>query len=268
MQFIIYLSMTKDPCVFYWTINTIMRLHEIHSRADKITAIKKFTKWAKNKLNLSSSPKIRLSNNKEEVRNKRTFGTTQASGEVWVYLGNRNTADILRTLVHELVHCKQFSNGTANIDMDKKENLRIEDEANAMAGRLMREYGKKNVDIYEGRTGSMQDGVARALPATYAIPELKNQDPYLQYRFGVAIAGAKGAAQRKQDNVPEYNKESAWGENEIIVSYGIDMDHIIDDALSQLGLHGKRRLSTVASEESDNIGISSPLKAFKGYKRK
>ena len=53
--------------------------------------------------------------------------------------------------------------------------------------------------INEGKTGSLQDDVAKALPSTYAIPELKNQDPYLQYRFSVAIAGAKGAAKRKEE---------------------------------------------------------------------
>ena len=46
--------------------------------------------------------------------------------------------------------------------------------------------------ISEGRIGSIAPDVARALPATYVIPELPNQDPYLQYRFGVAMASAKG----------------------------------------------------------------------------
>lgn len=119
--------------------------------------------------------------------------------------------------------------------------------------------------ITEGRTGSIQDDVAKALPATYAIPELPNQDPYLQYRFGVAIAGAKGAKKRSEDNVPVFNKESAWGENEIVVSYGMDLDNIINDALKMMGMSGKKRLSTKKSEETNDVGKQSPVVAFKGY---
>lgn len=120
--------------------------------------------------------------------------------------------------------------------------------------------------ITEGRTGSLQDDVAKALPATYVIPELPNQDPYLQYRFGVAIAGAKGAKKRKEDNVPAFDGESAFGENEIVVSYGEDMGPIIADALKTMGIKGKKQLSTTKSEEVSDVGKASPVKAFKGYK--
>ena len=119
--------------------------------------------------------------------------------------------------------------------------------------------------ITEGRTGSIQDDVAKALPATYAIPELKNQDPYLQYRFGVAIAGAKGSEQRSKDNVPSYERESQWGENEIVVSYGHDAGEYIDDALKAMGMSGKKRLSTAASEETSDIDTKSPVVGFKGW---
>lgn len=121
--------------------------------------------------------------------------------------------------------------------------------------------------ITEGRTGSIQDDVAKALPATYAIPELPNQDPYLQYRFGVALAGAKGAKQRNEDNVPAFNEKSAWGENEIIVSYGEDMGDIINDALKMMGMSGKKRLSTVKSEETSDVGKTSPVKGFQGFSK-
>ena len=41
--------------------------------------------------------------------------------------------------------------------------------------------------------------VSRALPSTYSIPALPNSDFYKQYRFGVAIAGARSAEQRKTE---------------------------------------------------------------------
>lgn len=245
-----------------------MRLNEIRlSVKDKIKIAKEFTKWVKRTLKISGVPQIKFSSDKNKVRGKRTFGTTLPNGEIWVYVGERNTADMLRTLCHELVHLKQFQIGTASEDMDEDQRLAIEDEANAIAGRLMREYGKGHVEIYEGRTGSLAPDVAAALPATYAIPELKNQDPYLQYRFGVALAGAKGAKRRKEDGVENYTKESPWGENEIIVSFDPHIEEYIDDALNQMGLKGKRLISTRKSEETADVGIKSPLVGFKGYPR-
>ena len=39
---------------------------------------------------------------------------------------------------------------------------------------------------------SLIDQVQHTLPNSYVIPGLKNNDFYMQYRFGVALAGAKG----------------------------------------------------------------------------
>ena len=106
---------------------------------------------------------------------------------------------------------------------------------------------------------------ADALPATYAIPELPNQDPYLQYRFGVAIAGAKGREQREKDGVPHASSASAWGENEIVVSYGHDAGEYIDDALKTMGMRGKKMISSPTSIETKDVGKKSPMNSFKGY---
>lgn len=120
-----------------------------------------------------------------------------------------------------------------------------------------------------GIIGSILPDVQRTLPATYVIPELKNNDFYLQYRFGVALAGAKGAEQRKQDNVPEYSKESSWGENEVVVSYAGDgvEEKFINDALKDIGISGraKKQVSTSRSEEPTGTGTTSPINGFKGY---
>ena len=230
--------------------------------------LQQFASWAIHQLGITGSPKIHYSDNKDRVDSLRTFGSTKPTGEIWVYVGDRNTADSMRTLCHELCHYHQFETGNASAEMSDDEHLAIEDEANALAGRLMRAYGKEHVEIYEGRTGSIQDDVARALPATFVIPELQNNDAYHQYRFGVAIAGAKGRKKREEDNVARYNAQSAWGENQVVVSYDPHVDEYIDDALKQLGLKGKRMISTRKSEEAVDVDKRSPVNAFKGYGRK
>jgi hypothetical protein len=121
--------------------------------------------------------------------------------------------------------------------------------------------------ITEGRTGSFTQDVALALPGAWVIPELKNSDPYFQYRFGVAIAAAKGAAARKQDAVELFSKQSVFGENEIVVSYDPKTGEYIDAALAQMGMHGKKQIATMASEEMPDVVKTSPVKGFKGYPR-
>jgi hypothetical protein len=120
-------------------------------------------------------------------------------------------------------------------------------------------------------TGSIQPAVERTLPAAWVIDKLKNNDFYMQYRFGVAIAGAKGSEQRKKDNVPEFAKETPWGENEVIVSYaGKDpLQGYLDDAMREMGLKPSdaKLVTTPHSEEPVDTGKTSTLKPFKGYKK-
>lgn len=124
--------------------------------------------------------------------------------------------------------------------------------------------------ITEGDAGTLRPDVARALPATYSIPSLPNQDPYLQYRFMTYIAAAKGAAERAKDGVPPFDHNSAWGENEIVVSFDPHVADYIDDALKQMGMSpsDKKLISTIKSEESTDVNDRSPVAGFAGYNRK
>lgn len=119
--------------------------------------------------------------------------------------------------------------------------------------------------------GSIQPAVERTLPAAWVVDKLKNSDFYTQYRFGIALAGAKGAKQRQEDAVPEFAKETPWGENLVIVSYaGKDpLQGYLDDALHEMGLQSSdaKLVTTPKSEEPVDTGIKSTLKPFKGYKK-
>ena len=111
--------------------------------------------------------------------------------------------------------------------------------------------------------------VARALPGTYIIPGLPNNDFYKQYRFGVALAGARGQIERKQDSIPPYNfeEETPWGENMIVSSYmETEIEKDIEYAMRETGVPGTKVLiSTKKSEEAPDVVKNSPVKAFKGY---
>ena len=73
-------------------------------------------------------------------------------------------ADIMRTLAHELTHCRQNEQGT-DFPFDDEGLQPLEDEANTMSGRLVRFYGRKNRDIYEDL---ISEGLQRFL---YNSPE-------------------------------------------------------------------------------------------------
>ena len=85
----------------------------------------------------------------------------------------------------------------------------------------------------------------------------------------MAIAGAKGAKKRAEDNIAPYTKESEFGENEIVVSYDPHVDVYIKDALNAMGLPADDavRIGTQASEEATDVDTKSPVTAFKGYTR-
>ena len=125
------------------------------------------------------------------------------------------------------------------------------------------------VEVAMGRTGSLQQDVALALPGAWKIPALKNQDPYLQYRFGGAIAGAKGAAQRAKDGVPNFEEDNIFGENEFVVSYDPHTIDYIRDALRAMGLPPSDavQVATMASEEMPDVDKVSPVTGFRGYPR-
>ena len=128
---------------------------------------------------------------------------------------------------------------------------------------------------HEFITESVTDGLSvasYALPNTFVSPELKNNDFYELYRFGVAIADVRGTS-GPDDGVQngfkhEFKAETAWGENQVVSSeFDADIGQIIDQALKKVGKSGKKSVSTPGSDEIPNTGTQSTLKPFKGYKK-
>ena len=133
-----------DERAFYLTEG---RLNE-----SQTATIGEFIKYSIKNLELQSPPSnLTLSYDNNKAKEKRSFGYFDPSSKkIWVYVKNRNMADILRTLAHELVHRKQEEDGRLDINSGKTGSP-IEDEANAMAGVLLRNFGKINNGIYENK---------------------------------------------------------------------------------------------------------------------
>lgn len=115
----------------------------------KLSILKHFIRFCKKELNIQSLPKISLVHDKTFVEARRSFGEYHP-GEmsVKVFYPGRNLADVCRSLAHELTHHRQHE-----LDLIYDEagdtGSDIENDANAMAGILMREYGKLNLGVYD-----------------------------------------------------------------------------------------------------------------------
>lgn len=112
----------------------------------KAPLMKRFVEYACGELNIDE-PKIHIINSPTYSQEYKSFGGYIPSEEkIMVVVHNRNMADILRTLAHELVHHMQNINGD---ELNGEDGSEIENEANAMAGVIMRKFGRENPEIFE-----------------------------------------------------------------------------------------------------------------------
>ena len=113
--------------------------------------------------------------------------------------------------------------------------------------------------------GHLDPSQIAAMPNTYVIPGLTSQDPYKTYRFGMALARARGA--ELEEDLPEFTEEGAFGELAVIAG-SENVDELIDRALKLAGIKGGKKLvGSKHSHEVDTTNTTSPIKGFKGYPR-
>ena len=114
---------------------------------DKLSkyAIVKFVKFISDELNLSDPFRVKLVTNRDE--DLKTYAYYDASnGVVKVYCKNRGLADVLRSIAHELIHHHQ--NQTGKIQGPTQDiGGEIEDEANSVAGQLVKKFGYAHPDL-------------------------------------------------------------------------------------------------------------------------
>lgn len=116
----------------------------------KKKSIEHFVEFATKRLKLKEQPKITLLTGREYSEAKTSLGGyNPMSKEIYVAIEGRLGADILRTIAHEMVHRKQDEMGLVKDEVkDGATGSPIENQAHAVAGILMREYGKINKQIY------------------------------------------------------------------------------------------------------------------------
>ena len=107
-----------------------------------------FVKFAKRELGIKNLPEIRIQNHRDEIKTTANYNYTLPEKVIKIYGKDRLLVDIMRSIGHELTHHKQWEDGRLDVpppDIGGE----IEDEANAMAGQLIKKYALKDKTIYD-----------------------------------------------------------------------------------------------------------------------
>jgi hypothetical protein len=99
-------------------------------------------------LGIKKAPEIRLHTNTDWSEQTGSFGQYEPETNVLhLATSGRHTLDILRTMAHEFTHRKQAEKETLPDDAGETGSP-YEDEANAMAGRIMRYWAEKHPEMF------------------------------------------------------------------------------------------------------------------------
>jgi len=121
----------------------------------RISIYKDFLKFCYGELNIKHAPRIKITRDKNFVKINYSFGGYYPQEKaIVVYDNNRNLADCLRTLAHELVHHSQNEKGSLKPESGK-DGSEHENEANSKAGIILRSYGRQHPIIYENKSLGM-----------------------------------------------------------------------------------------------------------------
>ena len=116
---------------------------------DRIDIINEFAEYVKNEIDLDKVPEIKFIDEDGAAAKMKSFaGYNPGNSTITLVISNRNLADILRSLAHELVHHLQNIENRLN-NKSGETGSNEENEANSKAGILMRNYGKINPKIFE-----------------------------------------------------------------------------------------------------------------------
>lgn len=114
--------------------------------------------------------------------------------------------------------------------------------------------GRATPEIHALSISAEQSG---PLPDTIALTDVKNSDPYMQYRMGMAIAGARA---RDQNLIPEFSETTAWGENMVVTAYTPEDEETLQLALKLMpGKNAQCQMSSKKSTEDPSVYKQSPM---------
>lgn len=142
------------------------------------------------RLGIERMPQVELHQDSDWSRGEHSFGMYEPdSHTLHVNMANRHLMDILRTTAHELTHCRQHEISPLP-DQAGETGSKWENQANATAGVIMRDYAEAHPELFE------KDPVAES--SGYIPTAKQKNDPRFKTALSVDIKpGATGREANK-----------------------------------------------------------------------
>jgi hypothetical protein len=147
--------------------------------------VRDFVSFCVGELGIQQQPQLRLRRDPAWSQRNHSFGQFDPdSNELNVSMANRHVMDILRTVAHELVHYHQQEQQELPPNAGAT-GSKYENEANARAGQLMRNYGQQHPELFE--PGAVAEGWRKQQQnesSGYIPTKKERNDP----RFSMALS--------------------------------------------------------------------------------
>jgi predicted GNAT family acetyltransferase len=128
-------------------IKNLLRESLLTKEKKDILQVTNFVDFSKKYLDINDDIKVELAY--ERTPDLKTTAYYNLDGFIKVYVKDRAIIDVCRSIAHELVHHKQNLDGRLiDVVKDGDDGSNIENEANAVAGIIIRKWGKINPEIY------------------------------------------------------------------------------------------------------------------------
>jgi hypothetical protein len=119
-------------------------------KKETYSILHEFVRFAAEHLDLKKLPKFDfVFDSKASVERKSFGGYMPGDEHITVTVKNRHIMDVCRTLAHELVHFKQDLNEELNSEGAGSTGSPQENQANAEAAVIMRNWGKEHPDLFD-----------------------------------------------------------------------------------------------------------------------
>jgi hypothetical protein len=131
--------------------------------------------------------------------------------------------------------------GTKQLSNAMKHKKKTEDTAGNLIKETNQKIRERKRAVAEGAKAhgsfiGIGADVDAALPGVWLQRQLRNTDPYMQYRYGLALAAARADAAGHVD----FEQESGWAENLTIVGFTPEDAEVVKMADKLMGVHGTR----------------------------
>lgn len=110
----------------------------------------------------------------------------------------------------------------------------------------------------QGKPSKLSQEVSAALPGAFVQTDLRNTDPYMQYRYGIAVA----AARAEKNGDVEFDQESPWAENLTQIMFAPEDEETIKLASKLMGVRPTKIADNQSHEGKDTI-TKSPVASAK-----